>query len=175
MASDQAPLTIGSWAGSGYVVQDPLTGSSAYLISGGTNGAFAAIARDIEVAMNALKIAVPVAAVLAQGVSAALLTLFNAPPNGIDTSIGIKMAEKLGVVIGALVGTLTVAAVYVKCGSVVAALLAASTVIGCILLPVVLGLGFIAALILELLLSELQSYIINEIIEGDRRICPEED
>lgn len=34
------PVTIGSWSGIGYVIQDPATGSSAYKISGGANGGF---------------------------------------------------------------------------------------------------------------------------------------
>lgn len=34
----QRPATVGNWTGSGYIIEDPLTGSGAYRISGGANG-----------------------------------------------------------------------------------------------------------------------------------------
>ena len=37
-------VSVPGWSGAGYAIIDPTTGSDAYLISGGTNGAFATIA-----------------------------------------------------------------------------------------------------------------------------------
>jgi hypothetical protein len=34
----ESPVTRFGWTGTGYLIQDPVTGEGAYLISGGTNG-----------------------------------------------------------------------------------------------------------------------------------------
>ena len=87
----QHPVTIGSWAGVGYIILDPETGSGAYKISGGASGSFflGSILTALLTAMTAAALASnPVLFFAALGVG--LVYLFADTAYGFDV---INMSE----------------------------------------------------------------------------------